>query len=148
MIPGLELAAGWLAMYAWRKARRVAGRADAEVDRALDTGMDKLHDLVSVKLGDDPALARLTAEAEAGRELETPEISDRTRQRVLLALEEAAETDAAFSAGLADLIARLQQAGPVTAPNLTAINTGSAIATGGGVANTGVIGGNLSTGGR
>ena len=122
---GLEVAVGWLALYAWRKARRVAGRVDAEVDQALDTGMDRLHDLVSSKLHGDPALARL--EAEAGQDLNNVATNDRTRQRVHLALQDAVEDDAAFAAQLRNLIAQVQQAGaPSTAP-VVAAHTGPAI---------------------
>lgn len=93
---GTEIAVGYLFAWAVRKAKRVAGRADAEVDRTLDAAMDRLHDLVSRKLGEDPALRRLAEEAAAGQEKPT----DRTRQRVQLALEEAAEQDSGFAEGL------------------------------------------------
>ncbi|MBC3840853.1 chromosome partitioning protein [Streptacidiphilus sp. 4-A2] len=85
-------------MFAWlvRKAKRVAGRADGEVDRTLDEAMDRLHDLVSEKLGEDPALHRLADEAGAGQE----QPGDRTRQRVRLALEDAAEQDPGFREAL------------------------------------------------
>jgi hypothetical protein len=66
--------------------------------------MDRLHDVVSRKLGDDPALHRLTEEAASGRE--SP--SDRTRQRVLLMLEEADETDTGFASDLEQALAHLQ----------------------------------------
>lgn len=143
---GLEVVVGWLAVYAWRKARRVAGRADAEVDRAIDAGMDRLHDLVSSKLHGDPALARL--EAEAGQDLDTVATGDRVRQRVQLALQDAVEDDAGFAVQLRDLIAQLQQAGAPSPATVIAAHTGPAIATGGGVANTGVVTGDVSAGGR
>ncbi|WP_159104101.1 hypothetical protein [Streptomyces sp. CdTB01] len=119
--------------FAWLvgKARRVAGRADMEVDRGLDARMDRLHELISVKLGDDPALQR--AQEEAGAGLEEP--SQRTRQRLELALEDAAEHDAGFAAALARVVAELQTAGPVD----TAACTGSSRATAGGTASTGVV---------
>jgi hypothetical protein len=106
---GIELVIGYVAAWAWQKARRMAGRADAEVDQALDAGMDRLHELVSSKLGGDRALAQL--ETEAGRNLDAESVSPRTRQRVRLALEEAVETDPDFGVRLADLVAQLQQAG-------------------------------------
>ncbi|MGW3141465.1 hypothetical protein [Streptomyces sp. NPDC001139] len=90
----VEIAVGYAFAWLVGKARRVAGRADMEVDRGLDAGMDRLHELISVKLGDDPALQR--AQAEAGAGLEEP--SQRTRQRLELALEDAAEHDAGFAA--------------------------------------------------
>ncbi|MGW4563232.1 hypothetical protein ACWEN3_12745 [Streptomyces sp. NPDC004561] len=107
---GIEIAIGYLFAWAVRKAQRVAGRADGEVDRALDAGMDRLHDLVSRKLGNDSALHRLTEEAASGRE--SP--SDRTRQRVLLALEEADETDSGFAADLEQAVAHLQSLAPAS----------------------------------
>ncbi|MEU9022700.1 hypothetical protein [Actinomadura sp. NPDC048394] len=100
---GLEIAVGYLFAWAVRKARRVAGRADQEVDRGLDAGMDRLHDLVSRKLGNDPALARLSDEAEAGRQEPRP----RTGQRVVLALEDAAEGDTEFADALQQVVEQL-----------------------------------------
>jgi hypothetical protein len=105
---GIELAVGYVAAWAWRKARRVAGRADAEVDQVLDAGMDRLHQLVSSKLAGDRALAQL--EAEAGANLDAESASPRTRERVRLALEDAAEADGDFAAQLAALVEQLQEA--------------------------------------
>ncbi|MGW5284674.1 hypothetical protein ACWERI_35425 [Streptomyces collinus] len=79
-------------------------RADGEVDRALDAGMDRLHHLVSQKLGEDAALGRLNEEAAGGQD--GP--SDRTRQRVQLALEDAAERDPAFAADLEHALHQLR----------------------------------------
>ncbi|MFJ9121904.1 hypothetical protein ACIRJO_41040 [Streptomyces sp. NPDC102394] len=106
---GIEIAIGYLFGWAVRKAQRVAGRADGEVDRALDVGMERLHDMVSRKLGRDPALDRLAQEAASG--CETP--SERTRQRVLLALEEAHTTDTGFAADLDQAVAHLQSLVPL-----------------------------------
>ncbi|WP_380285951.1 hypothetical protein [Kitasatospora purpeofusca] len=95
-------------MFAWlvRKAKRVAGRADAEVDRGLDGGMDQLHDLVSRKLGHDPALERAREEADAG--LREP--SERTRRRLADSLEDAVEQDTLFAQALAAVVKELQTA--------------------------------------
>jgi hypothetical protein len=109
-VTGIEIAVGYVFAWAVRKAKRAAGRADAEVDRTVDASMDRLHDLVSRKLGQDPAVQRLAEEAAAGRE----EPSGRTRRRVELALEDAAEEDPAF-AGELDRLVRQVQAGTVTA---------------------------------
>jgi len=65
---GIEIAVGYVFAWLVRKANRVAGRADAEVDRTLDAAMSKLHDVVSTKLGEDPALKKLAEEAEAGQD--------------------------------------------------------------------------------
>ena len=105
---GLELVVGYLAAWAWQKARRVAGRADAEVDQALDAGMDRLHELVVRKLAGDPALTRLETEAES--DLEAVSVSAGARERVRLALEEAAESDTAFAALVSELAAQLREA--------------------------------------
>ncbi|MBM9510304.1 hypothetical protein [Actinacidiphila acididurans] len=101
---GIEIAVGCMFAWAVRKARRVAGRADQEVDRTLDAAMDDLHDLVSRKLSEEPALRRLTEEAEAGRD----QPSDRTQQRVQLALEDAVEQDPGFAEALEHAVGTLQ----------------------------------------
>jgi hypothetical protein len=105
---GIELVIGYMAAWAWQKARRLAGRADAEVDQALDAGMDRLHELVSGKLAGDRALAQL--ETEAGSNLEVESVSPRTRERVRLALEAELDADPDFRARLAAALARLQEA--------------------------------------
>ncbi|WP_432984304.1 chromosome partitioning protein [Dactylosporangium sp. CA-233914] len=138
---GLEVVAGWLAIYAWGKARRAAGRADAEVDRLVDHGLDRLHELVSDKLGGDTALSQL--EVEAGRDTAQVEVSKRTLQRVELALEEAAERDQQFAARLEELRGQVQAAQPRA---YIASNTGDATASGGGIAVTGVVVGDLRAG--
>lgn len=101
---GMEIAVGYVFAWLVRKARRVAGRADEEIDRTLDEAMDRLHGLVSEKLGEDPALHRLADEAEAGQE----QPGDRTRQRVQLALEDAAEQDPGFREALDRAVEQVQ----------------------------------------
>jgi hypothetical protein len=101
-VTGIELVIGYLIAYSWRKARKVGKRADLEVDQVLDAGMDRLHDLVAGKLAKDPSLAKLTEQAAAGT------VSERTRQRVQLALEDAAETDPSFLAEITSLAEQLQ----------------------------------------
>lgn len=95
-VVGVELAVGYLFAWAVRKARRVAGRADAEVDSALDAGMDRLHEVVVSRLGAEPALESMLQEASSERE----ELAVRTRKRLELALEDAAEHDAEFAEAL------------------------------------------------
>lgn len=92
---GVEIAIGYVFAWAVRKARRVAGRADAEVDVALDGAMDRVHDVVARRLGNDPELERLEAEAAAGQD----EPSALTRQRVEAAVSRAAVQEAARAAG-------------------------------------------------
>ena len=109
---GIEIAVVYLFAWAVRKSKRVAGRADAEVDRGLDAGMDRLHELVSRKLGPDPALERALEEAESGQE----EPSERTRNRLTASLADAAERDLDFAEALAASVAELQTAAPLSAP--------------------------------
>ncbi|OHV27674.1 MULTISPECIES: hypothetical protein [Pseudofrankia] len=103
---GIEVAVGVLFAWAVRKARRVGAQADAEVDRAVDAGMDRVHELVSRALGEDPALGRLQEEAQAG----AVELSERTQQRVARAVEDAAERDPGFAAALDQAVRDLQAA--------------------------------------
>jgi hypothetical protein len=131
LVTGVEIAVGYLIAWLVRKAKRVGGRADAEVDRGLDAGMDRLHELVSAKLGADPALERAQEEAEAS----LGEPSERTRRRLVDALDEAAERDTDFAQALARAVAAVQAAGPVD----IARYTGTAKASGGGSASTGVV---------
>lgn len=121
---GIEIAVGYVFAWAVRKARRAAGRADAEVDRAVDAGMDHLHELVSARLGQDPALERVAEEAETGH----AELTERTRRRLTDSLEDAAERDPEFAAALAAAVAELQRA------QGTAGTAGTAVAGPGGTA--------------
>ncbi|GAA3623785.1 hypothetical protein GCM10022419_131810 [Nonomuraea rosea] len=104
---GLELLIGYAVAYLVRKWKRVAGRADAEVDHALDSGMDRLHEVVRAKLGEDPALVRLEREAARGVE------SERSVQRVQLAIADAAEDDTTFAAQLEQAVAHLRDHDPI-----------------------------------
>ncbi|MFJ3775142.1 hypothetical protein ACIPX0_25945 [Streptomyces sp. NPDC090075] len=103
---GVEIAVGYVFAWAVRKARRVAGRADAEVDVALDGAMDRVHGVVTRWLGNDPELERLEAEAEAGQE----EPSALTRQRVEAAVSRAVEEDAGFARELDVAVSAVQEA--------------------------------------
>ena len=105
---GVDLAVGYLASWLWRKARRVGGQVDVDVDEVLDASVERLHRAVLAKLGDDPAIKQLTGEASAGTETEA--VSPRTRQRVVLALEEAAEQDADFGRQFEALLAEVKKA--------------------------------------
>ncbi|MFP3991742.1 hypothetical protein U9R90_34305 [Streptomyces sp. E11-3] len=120
---GVEIAVGYVFAWLVGKARRVSGRADAEVDRGLDAGMDRLHDLVSRKLGDDPALQRAAEEAQSGQE----ELSARTHQRLELALEDAAEHDTGFAEALDEAVKKLQAASAQTGGGVSATSDGQAV---------------------
>ncbi|MGP4114362.1 hypothetical protein ACTWP5_26060 [Streptomyces sp. 4N509B] len=100
----MELAVGYLFAWLVQKFGRVAAPADEAVDRGIDTAMERLHELVRGRLGEDPALERAEEEAEAGQS----EPSARTRQRLELAIEDAAEHDADFAEALRDAVAALR----------------------------------------
>ena len=70
----------------------------------MDAGLDRLHELVARKLEADPALAKFESEAQGG------EISERTRTRVALALEDAVEADPEFAAAVEDAAGELERA--------------------------------------
>lgn len=114
---GVELVVGYVVGWAVRKARRVAGRADGEVDRVLDAGMDRLHEVVVARLGGDPALERVVTEAGADGQ----GVTERTRTRLRLALEEAAEQDPAFQGKLTEAVARIQAASEAAGPGARAV---------------------------
>ncbi|MFF4360227.1 hypothetical protein [Streptomyces sp. NPDC001604] len=123
---GIEVAVGYVFAYLVRKGKRVAGRADAEVDRGLDAGMDRLHDLVSTKLGKDPALERAVEEAEAGQ----GEPSERTRRRLADSLEDAAERDPDFAQVLQELVEQLratEKAAAAAHGGVSAFGSGQAV---------------------
>ncbi|MFG2951818.1 hypothetical protein [Streptomyces adustus] len=104
MVPGMEIAVGYVFAWALRKAGRVAARLDGETDRAIDAGMDRLHEVVGAKLGQDPALEKAVEEAAEGSD----ELTDRTRRRLTDSLEEAAEHDPDFAGAVAEIVAHLQ----------------------------------------
>jgi hypothetical protein len=99
--------AGYLVAWAVRKAKRAGGRLDAEADRFVDAGLDRLHEVVEAKLGGHPALAELVAEAEATRDAD--EVDDLTRQQVELALTAAARKDDIFGRVITGLVAQIRQ---------------------------------------
>jgi hypothetical protein len=102
---GLDLVAGYLAAWGVRKLKRVGKGLDEDTDEVIDAGLDRLHDAIATKLGDDPALVKLDADVAQGLEP-----SARTRRRVQDAVEDAAEDDPGFSAVIETLLARLDEA--------------------------------------
>ncbi|SNQ50910.1 NB-ARC domain protein [Frankia canadensis] len=95
---GIDTAVG--AVFTWmvRQERHVGEQAHADTDRIVAPALGRVHDLVREALGeDDPVLARVRQEARDGREQPT----DRTRRRLRLALEEAADQDPVLAAALA-----------------------------------------------
>lgn len=83
---------GLVVAWAIAKLRRVAVRADGIVDQALDTAVDRVGTLVTNHLAGDSAVAQLEIEA-----AEKGEVSDRTRERVRLVLEDAVEKSPEFA---------------------------------------------------
>jgi hypothetical protein len=136
-VTGLEVVVGFLVAWVVRKANRVGQRADEIADEALDAGLDRVHALVSAKLGTDPALERL--ELEAG---DTGEVGTRTQARVRMALEEAVEEDATFAAELDQAVRAVPSQAQAGAQGVAI--TGGVNATRGGIAIGGVTGGSVS----
>jgi hypothetical protein len=105
VVTGLELVAGYLVAWAARKAARVGKRLDEEADGVIDAELDRLHEVVTEKLGLDPAIQKLDLEASQGQQP-----SDRTLRRVQDAVEEAAEEDPRFEALLGAALSSLERA--------------------------------------
>jgi hypothetical protein len=120
--------AGYLIAWAVRKARRIGGRLDTEADQVIDTGLDRLHEVVTAKLGGHPVLAELDEEAGEAA-VGAGEVSELTRQQVELALTAAARKDDAFGQAVTDLVARLREAEQASGSAIVA-GAGSAIFTG------------------
>lgn len=123
---GAELAVGYVFAWAVRKVRRVAGAADEVVDQALDASVERVHQLVVERLGGERALARVEEEAAAG----SAELSEQSRQFLLLALDDAAGRDAVFAQALERAVAAVQEA---QAGGAAVLASGDGIAVGGNV---------------
>jgi hypothetical protein len=120
---GAEIVVGYLIAWVLRKARRVGGRLDGEVDQALDAGLDRLHKVVTGKLAGHPAVAELEQEA-----AETGEVTELTRQQVELAVRAAEGKDRTFAEALAKAVRQLNAqpaAGAVLAMGQDAVALGS-----------------------
>jgi hypothetical protein len=112
---GVDVAAVYVFGWLVRKAKRAAQGVDAEIDRTVDAGVGRLHDLVTAKLGGDQALQRAREEAGAG----DAELSERTRRRLTDALEDAAEHDQ----DLAGTFAAIENAGPTSGRQPVPVST-------------------------
>ncbi|MBM9509461.1 hypothetical protein [Actinacidiphila acididurans] len=111
---GVEIAVGYACAYLVRKARRAGDAADAEVDRVVDAGLERVHGLVTRALGDDPALEL------AGRQASGQDgVSERTRVRLAGALEEAVESAPDLARELEEALAAVQAAGGVSGLGVT-----------------------------
>jgi len=114
-VTGLEVVAAAAVAYLMRKAGRVGERVDEIVDEAVDQRLDRLAEVVGGKLGDDPGLAKLDALGE--------ESSDVTRQRVALAIVDAAQDDPDFAAKVTELVTALQAQETATGQGGSTYNT-------------------------
>ncbi|MEV4556294.1 hypothetical protein AB0K51_04755 [Kitasatospora sp. NPDC049285] len=103
---GFEAAAEYLFARETRSARGVTGEPEGWPE-----ALERLHEVVTGRLGDDPALARLREEAVA----RAPWPRERTVHRLALALEDAAEQDPEFAAELRAALDRAHSVAP-TAP--------------------------------
>lgn len=121
-----ELAVGSVFAWAARKARRAAGAADDVVNQALDTSVEQVHQLVAERLNGQRSLARVEEEAAAG----AAELSQRSRQFLLLAIEDAVGGDAVFAQALEGAVAAVQA---VQSAGGTVLASGDGIAVSGNV---------------
>ncbi|MEW2517195.1 hypothetical protein [Actinacidiphila alni] len=132
-VTGAEAAVGHVCVWlTWTAGGGRTGPDGPDADRAAE--LDRLYSLVRALLGEDPAL-RLAAEECAGP---GGAVSDRTRRRLALALDEAVEREATLAAALAAALDRLRDRGgappgaPPAASAPSAVSaTGDGIATGG-----------------
>jgi len=85
--------------YLVRKARQ-AGTA---VDEILDPGTDRVCELVTTALGDEPVLVQLDTQAREGT------ATERTRRRAQDAIADQLEADAGFAGQLEQLIRQLEK---------------------------------------
>ncbi|EWC61984.1 hypothetical protein UO65_2695 [Actinokineospora spheciospongiae] len=126
----MEVVVGMVIAWVVAKARRAANRGDGVVDSAIDAAVDRVGELVQAKLGGDPAVRRLELEA-----AESGEVTERSRTRVALALEDAAEDDEVFARRLAEAVAEARQVsgGPTSTvwQSISGTVTGTAIQIGG-----------------
>ena len=119
-VEGLQLVMGGVVAWVLGKARRAAGLADGQVDHAMDVLAERAHGAIDARLGADPAWVKLNAEAET-----EGAVSDRTRQRVELAVEDAVEADPGFAEQWQHIVAEL--AAKQTARNVSATSGGTAV---------------------
>jgi hypothetical protein len=122
-VSGWELVLGSVVPWVIAKARRVAGHADTEVDRVIDAVAERAHELIDARLGADPAWVKLHEEAET-----EGEVSERTLQRVELAIADVADADETFANQIHEVLAVLAERGR---PGPTASASTGAVAIGG-----------------
>jgi len=91
----MDVVVGFLVAWAAGKARRVLKIVDGLTDDALDAAGERVWKVVAPKLGVDPAIQRLTAQAR-----DTGDAAAETRAAAARALEAAAAADPRFRAEL------------------------------------------------
>jgi hypothetical protein len=101
----MDVVVGLLVAWAAGKARRVAKIVDGLTDDALDAAGERVWKVVAPKLGVDPSIQRLTAEA---RDL--GEATAGTRADAVRALQAAAAADRAFAAELTAALPAVERA--------------------------------------
>ncbi len=146
MVIEAGVVAGYVIAWAVRKAKRVGSCLDAEADGVIDVSLDRLHEVVEAKLGRHPVLAELVEETKDAGDGE--QVSDLTRDQLVLALTAAARKDDTFGQTLTELVARLREAeqakgiAVIAGPGSTVFTGNSeARAEGGGIAFGQVAGG-------
>ncbi|WP_410614038.1 hypothetical protein [Amycolatopsis sp. lyj-109] len=126
---GVEVVIGALIAWAVAKARRAGKALDGIADDVVDAGAAKVRDVVLTKLGGDPSVQKLAAEV-----AETGKVSERTRTRLELALEDAIDDDAQFADALKNALAEVHPQGGVVASHGGTAVSGTAEAHGHGIA--------------
>lgn len=138
---GLEVAVGFLIAWAVGKARRAGKQLDGVADQVVDASAARLRDVLLRKLGSDSAVRQL--QLEAG---ESEQVSDRTKRRVTLALEDAMEQDAQFAAELTSALAEAEKHGSLVATHGGTVVHGTATASGQGSTAIGAVGRDVTVG--
>lgn len=112
---GLEIVAGYLARWVWRRARKLAGHVVDRVDAKVDEKLEHLYDVVAERLGGDSSMKRLEKEATADLDKEPTAVSPGVADGVTYALSEAADEDPVFAERLRAAIESTRAAMQVSA---------------------------------
>ena len=91
----MEVVVGFIIAWAAGRAQRVGQRINGLTDQALDQAVDRVWSVVATKLGADPAIHRLVAEAR-----ETGDASTEIQADAATVLQQAADDDPQFAAQL------------------------------------------------
>jgi hypothetical protein len=127
---GFDIVLSYLATWTLRRAGHAVQHVDDQIDQAINAGLDRLNDVIMSKLRAEPALAQFRQETLIGHQ------NPRTRQRVVLALEEAVAQDRSFAVSLQQALERLsavdrQASQTINSPWVS--GNWNKVATGGGV---------------